>query len=149
MKIESVTRRYSYYGLALGVLGYGFLLGRLTGGHDFLNSYPFVGADGFDWLYEGLFVYERVRGHCASALWLLRDPGFVLVCALDMALRAHGLVVIFTHTLSFFVTGLVLLRAAAWYSAPPPVVAAVTVITLLHPLNYVRFLSWPSRWRSR
>jgi len=114
MSIESATRRYSYYGLVLGVLGYGFLLTRLAGGHDFLNSYPFVGADGFDWLYEGLFVYERLRGYCAPPLWLLRDPGFVLVCVLDMTLRAHGLVVIVTHTLSFLVTGLVVLRAATW-----------------------------------
>jgi len=138
MSIESATHRYSYYGLVLGVLGYGSLLTRLASGHDFLNSYPFVGADGFDWLYEGLFVYERLRGYCAPHLWLLRDPGFVLVCALDMALRAHGLVVIFTHTLSFLVTGLVLLRAATWYSVPPVVAAAVTSMTLLHPLNYVR-----------
>lgn len=133
-----MNHRYCLFGFALGVLGYGLVLSRLATGHDFLNSYPFVGADGFDWLYQGLFVSERLRGHCTPALWLLRDPGFVLVCALDMALQARGLVVIVTHTLSFFVTGVVLLRAATWYSVPPAVAAAVTLMTLLHPLNYVR-----------
>ena len=46
MSIEPLSRRSSYYGLAVGVLGYGFVMSRLADGHDFLNSYPFVGADG-------------------------------------------------------------------------------------------------------
>ena len=130
--------RYCFYGFSLSVLAYGLVLSRLTGGDDFLNSYPFVRADGYDWFYQGAALRERLLGHCVPVLWLLRDPGFVLVCALDEALRAKGLVVILAHTLAFFVTGLVLLRAARFYGCPWPLVASLTLILLVQPLNYVR-----------
>jgi len=136
--------RYCLYGLFLGIVAYGFVLGRLAGGNDFLNSYPFIRADGFDWFYQGAVVYERLLGHCAPVLWFLRDPGFVLVCALDAALRAGGLVVILAHTLSFFVTGLALLKAARLYALPLVLVASVTLIVLVQPLNCVRlYVLWP------
>jgi len=52
--------RYCVIALLLGVLGYGVVLSRLTGGRDFANSYPFIRADGFDWLYQGHVLYERL-----------------------------------------------------------------------------------------
>jgi hypothetical protein len=130
--------RYCVIALLLGVVGYGLVLSRLAGGEDFVNSYPFIRADGFDWLYQGYVLYERLRGQCAPVLWFLRDPGFILVCALDAALQAAGLVVILAHTLSFAATGLALLKAARLYVLPLIVVASVTAIFLLQPLNYVR-----------
>lgn len=130
--------RYCFCGFSLGVVAYGLVLSRLAGGNDFLNSYPFVRADGFDWFHQGSVLYERLLGHCAPVLWFLRDPGFVLVCALDEALRAKGFVVILAHTLSFFATGVVLLKAAQFYRLPLVLVASVTLITLVQPLNYVR-----------
>lgn len=131
-------RRYCLYGFCVGVLAYGVLLGRLAAGNDFLNSYTFVPADGFDWFYEGAVLSDRFRGYCTPVLWILRDPVFVLICALDELLRARGLVVIFAHTLSFLATGAILLQAARFYDAPWAVVAAVTLIMLVQPLNYVR-----------
>jgi hypothetical protein len=136
--VSSRHFRYCVIALFLGVVGYGVVLSRLTGGEDFVNSYPFIRADGFDWLYQGYVLYERLRGQCVPVLWFLRDPGFILVCALDVALGAAGLVVILAHTLSFFVTGLALLKAARLYALPLIVVASVTAIVLLQPLNYVR-----------
>ena len=130
--------RYCVIAFLLGVVGYGLVLSRWTGGEDFVNSYPFIRADGFDWLYQGYVLYERLQGQCAPVLWYLRDPGFVLVCALDAALQAAGLVVILAHTLSFAATGLALLKAARLYALPLIVVASVTAIVLLQPLNYVR-----------
>ena len=135
---DEQIRRYCLYAFSLGVSAYGVLLSRLAGGNDFLNSYPFVPADGFDWFYEGAVLTERFRGYCTPVLWILRDPVFVLICALDELLRARGLVVIFAHTLSFLATGVILLRAARFYYAPLAVVAAVTLIMLVQPLNYVR-----------
>jgi hypothetical protein len=132
------SRRYCLYGFSLGVLAYGLVLRRLAGGDDFLNSYPFVRADGFDWFSQGAVLSDRLRGYCAPAFWFLRDPGFVLICALDEVLRARGLVVIVAHTLSFLATGVILVQAARFYCVPLAVVAAVTLITLVQPLNYVR-----------
>src|SRR5262245_9767917 len=86
---EERFRRYCLYGFSLGVLAYGVLLSRRAGGNDFLNSYPFVPADGFDWFYEGAVLADRLRGYCTPALWILRDPVFVLICALDELLRAR------------------------------------------------------------
>ena len=41
--------RYCVIAFLLGVAGYGLVLSRGTGGEDFVNSYPFGRADGFDW----------------------------------------------------------------------------------------------------
>src|SRR4030095_13559799 len=113
------------------------------GGNDFLNSYPFVEVDGFDWFYEGAALADRFRGYCAPVFWILRDPAFVLICALDEVLRAQGLVVIFSHTLSFLATGVILLQAGRLDCVPLTVIAAVTLITLVQPLNYVRLFVLP------
>jgi hypothetical protein len=39
-----------------------------------VNSYPFIRADAV--------LDQRLRGQCAPVLWFLRDPAFILVCAL-------------------------------------------------------------------
>ena len=130
--------RWVCYGFSVVVIGYGLGLGRLAGRYDFLNSYPFLTADGFDWYYEGLVLSERILGHCTPPLWVLRDPVFVVVCALDAALRANGLVVITAQTFAFFLTGAVLIQAARFYAAGFAFAAAIVTIMLLQPLNYVR-----------
>jgi hypothetical protein len=130
--------RWVWYSFSVVVIGYGLALGRLAGRYDFLNSYPFLTADGFDWYYEGLVLYERILGHCTPPLWLLRNPVFVLVCTLDATLRANGLIVITAQTFAFFLTGAVLLHAARFYAAGFVLAAAIVTIMLLQPLNYVR-----------
>lgn len=81
--------------LALGLF-HAWLMARLDGG-DFFNSYPFISDDGFDWIAQGLALNERLMGVNAEPWPVLRNPVFVLVTALDDALKAGGGVIILAN----------------------------------------------------
>jgi hypothetical protein len=135
--MDGRTKTRQLHLLYVGVLAYALLLGRLLGG-DLLNSYPFVTDDGFDWVYQGHALYERAAGLSAPALYVLRDPVFVFVSAVDAALQAQGAAIIFALAISFLATGVVLLSAASFYRVPVLVSGCIVLIILFTPLNFFR-----------
>jgi hypothetical protein len=72
------------------------LMLRLRRG-DLFNSYPFISDDGFDWIQQGLALYQHVLGIDREPWPMLRNPIYVVVGAIDFALGASGSVIIFSH----------------------------------------------------
>lgn len=140
MTTAEPTRNRKWLWLILGTvtLAYGLLLVRLTGGNDFFNSYPFITDDGFDWLYQGLSLSARLAGQAVPPLPVLRDPGFVLVTALDTVLRTKGLLVLLTLAASLFAANAFLLLILERCAVSRAVSLALLVITLASPLFYFR-----------
>ncbi len=114
-----------------------FAMVRLIDG-DFLNSYPYVTSDGFDYLYEGHALAARLAGLEIPPLLVLRNPGFVLVTTLDAALGAGGLVVAAVMAGAVLVAHLAMLAVGRALGASTAQVGVFVVASLTSTMGYYR-----------
>ncbi len=123
--------------LAAFGLAYYLALTRLVRG-DLLNSYPFISADGFDWLVEGFAVARWFDGVAIPEFPAARSPGFVSITFADYQLGVDGAVLFGVISVAV-VAGLAVLLLLAWWERVPRYQAAVVVLVLaVSPLGYYR-----------
>lgn len=104
-----------------------------------INQYPFISPDGFDWITEGLYLSEAIKGNLyAGVLPVARPPFFVFITAIDVLLGQTGIFIWLMNGIAFFVTGylgLLLVRykeQSNWFNI------IFLIVLLLAPVNYVR-----------
>jgi hypothetical protein len=102
----------------------------------FINSYPYISADGFDWIYEGLALWELVVNGDKTPWVSLRNPVFVLVTAIDHGLRANGMFIIVIQSLAFAATLYALVRIGRLYNISTKVIASCMFGYTFMPLSY-------------
>jgi hypothetical protein len=124
--------------LAAATIIYALFLGRMSGGGMIFNSYPFISDDGFDWLYQGCSLHDRLSGALVPSLHVLRDPGFVFIVALDSFMGETGAILLLAHAFSFFTTGLSILVIGGQFRVRAAVISSVIIIFILFPLNFFR-----------
>lgn len=134
---KSEWRRPEYGIAAVLALAHAHLMARLTQGN-FLNSYPFISNDGFDWITEGLALKQRIAGVDAGVFPVLRNPVYVLVNALDAALGGRGTVVILATALAIFVTLAAVARQARVFGYGVAVMLLVIVGQYFSVLGFWR-----------
>jgi len=105
---------------------------------DFLNSYPFISDDGFDWVTQGLALKQFITGVDTSAWPVLRHPIFVFVTFIDSVLNSSGAFILLIQSLA--VGGVV--YSVGWlarrlsYSATS--IFAISTCIWLHNFSYFR-----------
>ena len=82
-----------------------YLMARLISG-DFLNSYPFISDDGFDWVAQGFGLKGIVLDGDNSVWPILRPPVFVFVTFLDAMIGTGGYLIVGAISLSVSGTAL-------------------------------------------
>ena len=121
---------------AFGV-AYFLALTRLVRG-DLVNSYPYISADGFDWLVEGFAVARWFDGVAIPELPVARSPGFVSVTFADYQIGAGGSL-LFAVISAAVVTSLAVMLLLAWWGRIPRYQAAVVVLVFaVSPLGFSR-----------
>lgn len=71
-----------------------------------INQYPFISPDGFDWITEGLYLSEAMKGNLyEGVLPVARPPFFVFITAIDSLLGQTGTFIWLMNSIAFFVTG--------------------------------------------
>jgi hypothetical protein len=123
--------------ILLSSLFYFWLMARLVSG-SYFNSYPFISADGFDYILEGFTIYLRLSGAAVGSLLILRNPVFVLVTTVDAALRANGLLVLFSIAGAIYAMHLGMMLIADTLRVSRKITAAFVVASLYTPLSYFR-----------
>lgn len=116
---------------------YFVLMARPIAG-SYFNSYPFIPPAGFDSILEGFALFLRLSGGAVAPLPLLGPPVFVLVTALDAALRANGLLVVLSIACGIYAMHLGMMLIADRLHVSPRVTAAFIVASLFMPLAYFR-----------
>jgi hypothetical protein len=106
---------------------------------DFINSYPYLSPDGFDYIYEGLALKQLFYG-LNNAPWpILRNPGYVIVTFVDSLLNANGKVIIGVQGLAIFT----MLVSVAWiakrYGYSSIVILSCLFGLSFMPLGYIYF----------
>ena len=114
------------------------ILFRLVHGN-FLNSYPYISPDGFDWLYEGAYLKAVLTGWPISELPLplrLRQPVFVLVTTLDAAAGSRGIIIITSIVASFVLSALAINKILIELGISSPIRAWGIIAFTMSPLNF-------------
>ncbi len=118
-------------------LAYYFAFTRLVRG-DVFNSYPFISADGFDWLVEGLAVARWFDGIAVPELPAARSPGFVSVTFADFHIGADGGVMFAVIAAAVVASLAAMLVLARWNRVPRYQAGVVVLAFALSPLGYYR-----------
>lgn len=74
---------------------------KSVGGGVFINSYPFISDDGFDWIFQGHALSKRLSSAESIFLPILRQPVGVIVWMIDSLLEANGFFFILLNILSY------------------------------------------------
>ena len=117
------------------------ILFRLVQGN-FLNSYPYISPDGFDWIYEGAYLRAVLSGWASSELpppFLLRQPIFVLVTALDAAAGSRGIIIIVCMAISFALTAVAINQILVELGVSPLIRLWGTIAFIMSPLNFYAY----------
>jgi hypothetical protein len=122
--------------IAFGVAYY-FALTRLVRG-DLLNSYPFISADGFDWLTGGLAVARWFDGLAIPELQWARNPGFIAVVFGDFHLGADGAWLFAVISAAVVVSVGAPLLLARWLDVPRYQAATLVLVLAVSPLGFFR-----------
>ena len=102
----------------------------------FINSYPYISADGFDWIVEGRELWELVAVGNTDPWPSLRNPGFVLVTAADFAAQANGTIIIATQSLAIAATLCAIVRIGRLFGQRTAVIAVCLFGYTVQPLSY-------------
>jgi hypothetical protein len=97
-----------------------------------------VTVDGFEYIFEGFALYLRLRGYPVG-FHFLRNPGFVLVTALDAALGTGGYLVLFVLAASIFAQHYLMVRIGDRLGVSRRITAAFVLGSLLFPFSILRF----------
>lgn len=104
-----------------------------------INQYPFISPDGFDWLTEGLYLSEAIKGNLYDGvLPVARPPVFIFITALDAFWGQTGVVIWLFNSIAFFITGYVGLLLIKYKEQSTWFNIIFLVALLLAPINYVR-----------
>lgn len=117
------------------------LMVRLAKGN-FLNSYPFISQDGFDWLFEGKYLQNVLVGKHLSELpqpYTLRQPIFVAVTMLDALSGNRGLIVMACIAISFCLTSLSIFWTLQALGVSSEIRLWSLFVFMISPLGYFRF----------
>ncbi len=120
------------------MLCYAIVLASLTSNDSFINTYPFITDDGFDWLFQGHALAALIQGAEVPSLPILRDPVFVLVTALDALLGGRGFLVVFALSAALFATHAFLILMAERFNVGAVVSLTMLLVALASPLFYFR-----------
>jgi hypothetical protein len=115
------------------------IMRRLTRGN-FLNSYPFISPDGFDWIFEGVYL-SRFLGNgfdATTPALILRAPMFVLITALDAVAGGRGIVVALAVALALLVAGSFLILILQEFGVRWWIRLWTAVIFVVSPFAYFR-----------
>ncbi len=117
------------------------LMQRATNG-DFLNSYPLISPDGFDWIYEGAYLrYALTEGiDSLPILFVLRHPMFVLISVLDSFASHRGIVFAASLSVAFAFSQIYLVLILRIASINWNIVLWAILVFTLSPISYFR--SW-------
>lgn len=98
------------YGILLSVTIAEFIFIRRSAAGNFLNSYPFLSPDGYDWIYEGAYLWRLLANgiNSAPSAFILRQPLFVVVGMIDFLLGSRGIAYAVTLAGSLFLSALFL-----------------------------------------
>lgn len=119
-------------------LAYFFKLLILSNGY-MINQYPFISPDGFDWITEGLYLSEAIKGNVFDGvLPVARPPFFVFITAIDAFFGQTGIVIWLVNSIAFFVTGYIGLLLIGYKNRTNWFNAIFIIALLLAPINYVR-----------
>lgn len=130
-----------------------FLTARLNSG-DLMNSYPFISNDGFDYIVEGHYLKTLLTefsvdlGEFINAqglfprepgqLHVLRNPGFVIVMAIDALLGGTGFSFLAINAGFVFLTIYFLLKTLEHMGVSASGLVAAVLIAFLSPLGDTR-----------
>jgi hypothetical protein len=137
LKRDNVYRT-SWILLVLAVLVYAIALSSLTSNDSFINSYPFITDDGFDWLFQGESLAARLQGTNVATIPMLRDPVFVTVTALDALVGGRGFVVMFALSVSLFASHAFLVLLTERFNVGALVSAMLLLVSIISPLSDFR-----------
>ncbi len=125
-----------WFALALSTLQ-AILFARLWVG-DFFNSYPYISADGFDWITEGVALRQLLAGVDASQWPILRQPVFVILASIDDLMGAGGIVLVVAQTAATFGTALMLGNYAREQGLRSPIALLVVAAWFFSVLGFFR-----------
>ena len=123
--------------LTLASIAFFVRMTQLSDG-DFLNSYPYISSDGFDWIYEGHWLVARLSGIDLPPLVILRNPTFVVVTAVDAWLAANGWFISLVLAGAVFVTHFAMVGIARVLGTPRSITALFVVASLVAATGYDR-----------
>jgi len=123
--------------LALASVAFFVRMTQLSDG-DFLNSYPFISSDGFDWIYEGHWIVARLSGIALPPLLILRNPVFVAVTATDAWLSANGRVIALALAGAVFGAHLAMFGIARILRVPRLITASFVIASFVAATGYYR-----------
>lgn len=128
-----------YVVMALAAVAVLVVMRRLTNG-DFLNSYPFMSPDGFDWVFEGAYVHRlTVAGRDSIApATVLRAPMFVFISWLDSIAYDRGIVIAVAIALAVLVSGSYVVRMLEEFGVRWWIRLWAALIFVLSPFSYFR-----------
>jgi hypothetical protein len=127
--------------VALAAAFYGAAVPKVRG--DFLNSYPFITLDGFDWLLDGSGVAALLGGNRHIDLPVLRNPVYTLWIAADTALGGTGRLLLAIHAAAFFFQMLLLFGTCELLGTDPRLHLAMPALLGLSALGGFRFAIFP------
>lgn len=123
------------FGFILCALYVTTLHGKIEG--VFINSYPFLTPDSYDYLFEGIALEQFLKGESLDAWPVLRNPGYVVVAFIDAMAGLNGSGLIVAQGLAICA----LLMSISWFGARknfPPLVTILCVFAVAFmPLGYL------------
>jgi hypothetical protein len=140
VKVKNSLNRYWVAWMSVGALTLllSIALAKMSSGKELLLAYPFISDDGFDWIYQGFSFSSRINTVNVPILPVLRDPGFVLVNAIDYFLNLNGSFVILIQSLSFFIVQAVILDVLETFAFSLRIVLSFLSISVFSILNFFR-----------
>jgi len=138
--VTNSLRRYWVAWMSVGALTllFSIALAKMASGNELLLAYPFITDDGFDWIYQGFSLSSRITSVSVPTLPVLRDPGFVLVNALDYYFNLNGVFLILIQSLSFFVVQAVIIDVLETFALSLRIILSFLSISVFSVLNYFR-----------
>ncbi|MEO0461009.1 MAG: hypothetical protein AAF219_09200 [Myxococcota bacterium] len=110
---------------------------RLRDG-DFLNSYPYLSNDSFDYITQGVALVDFLSGEPGNTWPFLRGPGFVVVSALDYLLGGSGLAFVSIQVLGLAFTLWCIADYGRRVDVSPFVTAACLTSAYFSSMGYFR-----------